>query len=345
MPNSESRHESASERILVIRFSSLGDILLTALAIRCLRSHVPHARIDLLVAAEYADAAEMIPGVDAVLTLDRRQGLAGLRRLRAQLHGRYAVVIDLQNSLRSAVLRASLGAPTQTKAKRYRFRRWLLVALKWNTYAEIRPVPLRYLAAMQELGVRDDLKGLELQVPSSATLWAAHWWQSCAGDGRKVIMLCPGARHFTKRWPHERWIDAARTLSARGFALIVVGTESELAVAQAISAAVPGTPYLTDRPIPDIAALMRQCSAVVSNDSGLMHVATGVGTPVAAIFGPTVEEFGFYPFRGRSAVLSHDLPCRPCSAMGGPRCPQKHFHCMLNTLPDMVESAVEHLVS
>ncbi len=90
-------------------------------------------------------------------------------------------------------------------------------------------------------------------------------------------------------------------------------------------------------------ALLKRSRALVSGDTGVMHMATGVGTPVVALFGPTVEAFGFFPYRARSRVLERDLPCRPCSRMGGPACPLGHHDCLRGILPDAVQAALAAL--
>ncbi len=172
--------------MLVIRFSSLGDILLTAPALRSLRARFPESPIDLLVAAEYADAARLIPGPDRVLTFDRSEGFGGLWRLRGQLARRYAVLVDLQNSPRSAFLRATTLPVIWTKAKRYRLRRWLLIRFKKNLYGGVKAVPERYLDAMARLGAIDD----EPRVRAGDTGGVARMGRRVftdAGTGRRAL--------------------------------------------------------------------------------------------------------------------------------------------------------------
>ena len=323
------------ERVLVVRLSSLGDVLLAAPAVRALRARFPSSGIDFLVASEYAAAAALIPCVDRVLTFDRRGGVSALLRARNRLTRCYTVLVDLQNSARSAFLRATTFPTIWVKAKRYRLRRWLRVCFKWNLYREVRPVPVRYLDSLGALGARDDGRGLELRVPADAREWAGAFLTSGVFVTDSVVALCPGARHTTKRWPAERWTELCRKLSAAGSQVLVVGSSSEDSLLAQVAGATIAT-VVCGRSIHQVAALFERSALVISNDSGLMHLATGVGRPVVGIFGPTVEEFGFYPFRANSEVISHDLPCRPCSAMGGERCPAKHFRCMLETTVDDV---------
>lgn len=327
----------------MIRFSSLGDILLTAPALRGLRARFPSAHIDLLVAKEYAAAAALLPGPNRILTFDRRTGYRGLLQLRSQLSRRYSILVDLQNSFRSAFLRLTAFPTFWVKARRYRLRRWLLIRSKWNLYRSVPAVPLRYLNALDTLGVHDDGRGLNLFLSDDAVSRARDLLELIAAVPMQTVVFCPGARHATKRWPEKYWIELGRLLQERDFRVVVIGSENEAnelaIIAQSIEAVL-----ITEKNVDEIAALFQRTAAVISNDSGLMHLAAGLNVPLIAIFGPTVKEFGFYPYRARSVVLEQQLNCRPCSAMGGARCPKEHFRCMLDTEPRAVFLAVISLV-
>lgn len=328
------------EQILVIRFSSLGDLLLTAPALRALRRRFPQSHIDLLVAADYADAARLLPGPDRILTFDRSRGFNGLLRLRAELSRRYSILVDLQNSVRSAFLRATTLPTVWVKARRYRFRRWVLIRLKRNLYRSVIPVPLRYLDALAVIGTQDDDRGLQLAVPADSHAAAERLIAARQIDTGRAIIFCPGARHATKRWPAESWIELGRRLAGAGGQVVVVGSESETEMIRRIAQDIPGGIPLSGQEICVAAALMHRSAAVVSNDSGLMHLAAGLDRPLVAIFGPTVPEFGFYPFRSPARIFDQRLDCRPCSALGGRECPRRHFRCMRDTHPEAVAAAV-----
>lgn len=325
----------------MIRFSSLGDILLAAPALRALRARFPDAHLDLLVAREYADAAALLRGPNRVLTFDRTAGRRGLWKLRGDLARRYTILVDLQNSPRSAFLRTTTLPTVWVKARRHRLRRWLLIRFKWNLYGAIPSVPLRYLNALEPLGATDDGRGLDLFLPDDAAFASDLIGEEPAEPGR-LMVLCPGARHNTKRWPPERWIALGGLLRAEGYRITVVGSSGERDLVTLVAAGIEGARAVSGRPIREVAALFQRSAAVISNDSGLMHLAAGLDKPVVALFGPTVREFGFYPFRARSVVLEHSLDCRPCSAMGTEICPKGHFRCMLDTHPPQVLQALHN---
>jgi len=308
--------------------SSLGDVLLCAPALRALRRRFPEAQIDFLVATTFVEAAQLLPEVNNIITFDRAEGWRGLLRLRHSLSRRYELIVDLQNSWRSAFLRTFCIPLMWTKAKRHRFNRWLLITFKWDLYRERTPVPLRYLKALENLGASDDELGLELRKP-------------LVERNSKLIVLAPGAKHFTKRWAKENWMELASALRNAGWQVAVCGTSAEADLCRALAG---NGLLLLNAPLADVSSLLGQASAIVSHDSGLMHLASGVGTPLVAIFGPTVEQFGFYPYRAQAEVVEQKLPCRPCSAFGGDVCPKRHHDCMRKTTVQDVVNAITRLV-
>lgn len=315
----------------MIRLSSLGDVLLCAPALRALKKRFPESRVDFLVAEEFREAAELLPGLDRIITFDRRSGWRGLLRLRRLLSGNYETIVDLQNSFRSAFLRTFCFPLLWTKAARYRVRRWLLITFKKNLYGTVRPVPLRYIAAIKPLGAEDDGTGLELAVSGGSSL-----------AERPRVILCPGAKHATKKWPVENWRQLATSLTLQGFELAVCGSQDEEPECREIAG---GATVLINKPLAELATAMRDSAAVITHDSGLMHLASGSGARVLAIFGPTVEEFGFYPFRADAIVVEQKIACRPCSAFGGSSCPKGHHHCMAFTTPEQVLAELDQLIT
>ncbi|MFH1012001.1 MAG: lipopolysaccharide heptosyltransferase II [bacterium] len=330
------------DRILVMRLSSLGDILLAAPALRSLRSRFPTARVDFLTSPPYTDLVAALPGTDCVLEFDKKGGIGGgvqwqLRLLRT----RYSVIVDLQNDWRSALWRVFSFPALWVKARRYRFRRFLLIHFRKNFYSRVLPVPLRYLAALSSLGCRDNGGGLELRIPENILLQMQQKLGSEGIAGKQAIILCPGSRHATKRWPLEKWVELARALLDRDYQILLLGDDTDRELTEWIANEVMDKRVflLTDLDLLHAAALAKLGACLVSNDSGLMHLAAAVGTPVVALFGPTVEEFGFFPFRAQAEIVQKDLPCRPCSAHGSEQCPEGHFRCMLDISVDEVLAA------
>jgi heptosyltransferase-2 len=319
------------ERILVIRLSSLGDILLTTPVLRVLREYCPAAQLDFLTKAAYQDILRTNPCVDRLLLLEPQQGLREmLRRLRQT---RYDIVIDLHRTLRSRLLYHGLLAERKLAYTKRTIRRALLVHLGWNTLQAMTPVPDLYMAPLRCLGMTAPLPPLELHLTAESQEAMQVYLQQELPESRMqpLVAVAPGARWSTKRWPVERFAAVAQTLAqTQQAAVVVLGSAEDRQLAQKLcqQLSVPVLNSTGTLSLMHTAALLQQCRLLLSNDSGLMHMAAALRVPVVAIFGPTVQEFGFYPFKASAQVVSAAIACRPCSTKGSTRCPRGHHQCM-----------------
>ena len=173
-------------------------------------------------------------------------------------------------------------------------------------------------------------------------------WLVASGldPARGLIALAPGAAHNTKRWPLEYWQELGRSLAATGFPVVTVGGSDDRVAGQAVCDAI-GLPSANAAGVFGLqgtGALLAQCRVLISGDTGVMHMATGVGTPVVALFGPTVRPFGFLPYTRKAVVLERDLDCRPCTAHGSAQCPLGHHRCLRQILPAEVEEIVHRML-
>lgn len=340
MPRSGLPH---GPRILLVRFSSIGDILLTTPLIRALRARHPEARIDALTKARFAPLLADNPRLDAVLAPEVEESLPALaRRLRPN---RYTHHLDLHGSLRSRQLRLLLPGRWRGYRK-HRVARGVLVLTRRNNYpAGTPPVPERYFEAAEGLDVRPDGGPPEFALGDAARAEAAAFLREHGVDpAAGLVALAPGAAHATKRWPLRHWIALATSLAAERRPVVLIGGPEDEAVAHRIVSAVPGVLAAAGRfGLQGTGALLARASALVSGDTGVMHMATGVGTPVVALFGPTVKAFGFFPYRARAEVLERELACRPCSRMGGPACPLGHHNCLEGIPAESVRQALATL--
>jgi heptosyltransferase-2 len=323
----------------------MGDILLLTPALRALRRAFPQSRIDVLVRSRYRDLLEGNPHISNLIFLDSQDQTRPRAQLQADLQGRYSVVADLHTGLRSFRLRRLLGAPKVLTYRKRRLARQLLVAFKINLLGNDFSIPLAYLEALKPLGVADD--GLGLEWPGA--LARRDEFLREAGLDRapedKLIALCPGASFATKRWPLERWLELARLLLDRGHLLWVFGDGSDLPSGEALQALNPSrVKNFCGRFSPALSgAGLSFCRAAVTHDAGPLHMAAAVGTPVVAIFGSTVPEFGFRPFRIPHRLAQTRLWCRPCSHLGWSKCPLRHFRCMKDQKPEDVVMLLDEL--
>jgi heptosyltransferase-2 len=323
---------------LLIRLGSLGDVTLATAAAHALRGKWGDACVDVLVKEEWAPLWRNHPAVKNVLLFSRRdQNPLGLRRWVLRLkEANYTEVVDLQASSRTDLLLLLARLRNVKRPRRQVFRRRLLVRLhRWGPPATFRMVDSFVEAAVP--GAR----ALPSVLPGpEARARAAQLVPS----ERRLPGLIPGAHHATKCWPLRRYVELGQRLVAKGLGPVPVffGPDEEALLARwRVHWPGDGTWIPVREDIETVAACLARLGAVATNDSGLMHVAAAVGTPVAAIFGPTVRQFGFVPAGDGHRILEVDgLTCRPCSVHGGPHCPRKHFRCMLDTSVDGVEEAL-----
>ncbi len=331
--------------VLAVRFSSIGDVLLTTPLLRALRRRHPEGRITVLTKSAYAPLLEDNPNVDAVIALRPDGSLPGLAgRIRA---GGYTHLLDLHDNLRSRILRALAPGPWRGYPK-YRAARALLIHGKRDRYPAHRPVAERYFAAARGLDVRPDGEPPELFLGAPAVREVDEWLEHTGlGAARPLLAVAPGAAHATKQWPVEHWRTLVDRSVGAGMDVAVVGGAGDVAIAEQVAAG-RGSRSVSAAGsfgLQATGAVLRRAKALVSGDTGVMHMATAVGTPVVAIFGPTVEAFGFFPYTRRAEVLQLDLACRPCSSKGGPVCPLGHHDCLVRIAPDDVYAALRRGVA
>jgi heptosyltransferase-2 len=263
--------------------------------------------------------------------------LAGHLRGLQPTHG-----LDLHGSLRSAALRLLVRCRWSGYTKR-KLVRTLLVATKLDLYRNNLSVAERYFEAARQLDVRPDGGPPEFFLGAAARERVARWLAERHLENAPLAALAPGAAHATKRWPIPHWQALAERLRGEGYRLVVLGGPEDRGAAQQLGPLADSA--AGEFTLQETGACLARAKVLVSGDTGVMHMATGVGTPVVALFGPTVRAFGFFPYQARATVLEQDLSCRPCSTMGTARCPLGHHRCLVDILPDQVAAAVERLVA
>jgi ADP-heptose:LPS heptosyltransferase len=245
--------------------------------------------------------------------------------------------------VRSAAVRLLVPSAAWSGYSKRKLARTALVSAKINLYGKPVPVPERYFEAARRLDVQPDGGPPEFFLAPAARERVARWLTERSLDQQPFAALAPGAAHATKRWPIRHWRDLTERLRLLGYGLVALGGAADREIAGALGSNVANA--AGEFTLQETGACLARAAVLVSGDTGVMHMATGVGTRVVALFGPTVEPFGFFPYRSRAVVLERDLPCRPCSAMGTERCPLGHHRCLEDVLPDQVAAAVQQLVA
>lgn len=332
-------------RILIIRLSSLGDIVLTAPAVRAVRRVWPDARMVMAVKRAYEPLARLLPGLDEVLPFEAAEGLGQMiGRVRRE---RFDVIVDLQANLRSRVIAALGGA---RRVIRYRKRRLARMGMVYGrkTSIQSRHTVDLYFAALARLGVSSLDRRPELIVhPAAQQEVDRRLRASGVMSGQTVIGLAPGASVPAKRWPVARFARLAdRLQTTHHAAVLLIGGPHDHAVATAVADTMtgPSINWAGQLDLAFLPAAVQRCRVFVSNDSGPMHVASAVGTPVVGLFGPTHPCLGFAPLGPRDVALSLDLDCSPCSLHGERPCWKGTHACLDDLSVDRVASELERLL-
>ncbi len=329
----------APKKILIIRFSSIGDIVLATPLMRVLHASFPSSKIDFIVRKEYTELICNNKNLNSIYEFDAKTGLAGLRKLKNQLRAEhYNLVIDIHNSLRSRYLRWMLGANDVVVINKRIFSRTMLIRLKKNFYRGVISVADRYIEPLQKYRIENDGKGLELHISDEIRAQAsAKMKKLSVQKSGMMIGFCPSAKHATKCWPLGRFAELGAKLSKDYDAKILLfgGQQDKekcsfiAKTINSLSKEVSAINLSGELSLLESAIAMDACTIIVTNDSGLMHIAAAMKKKVVAIFGSTVREFGFFPVGTENAVVERDgLYCRPCSHIGREECPESHFRCM-----------------
>lgn len=309
--------------------------------VRALKSFMPETEIDFLTKNNYSDVYKFNNRINNLIEVngDFSNSAETAEKVAQQ---KYDLVIDLQNNRRSARLLAGYKGEV-IRYKKENFKKFLLVQTKINLLSAAPQIPVRYAGAIAAnpkfAGFKPDDEGCEIMAPASTS-------EILSSPGKRFIAIAPGSQHFTKRWPAEYFGLLIEQLILRGDVPVLVGGESDREICDLLHREGKTLNFAGRNDLIRLARVIKDCSAIICNDSGLMHLAGAVGTPAAAIFGSTVKEFGFFPYKCKSTVIElPGLSCRPCSHIGRSSCPKEHFKCMNELTPMLVLHKLDKLMA
>lgn len=319
-------HPPSQPKILIIRLSSIGDIVLTTPVVRAVNEQIPDAEIHFLVKKNFANVIENNPRIHKVHIYDTDDVQVVVDELRKE---NFDEVIDLQKNFRSRRIVRKLNVPHHTFHK-HNFSKWVCIHLKMNGLQETHIVE-RYFEAVKPLNVHNDHKGLEFHIPEDKG-FDEDDLPMVFEDGFVAIVLA--AQHYTKRIPVSKVVEIGSILHKPIMLLggSDVGEDGEHVVSQLGDRAYNGCGKYS---LYQSAAIIEHADCVITGDTGLMHIAAALHKPIAAVFGATIPEYGYYPYMPgeRDKFRNFEvcpLNCRPCSSYGSKSCKRKHFKCMNN---------------
>ncbi|MBA2500383.1 MAG: glycosyltransferase family 9 protein [Chitinophagaceae bacterium] len=318
-------------KFLIIRFSSIGDIVLTTPVIRCLKQQTPGAEVHVLVKESFRSIVIGNTYIDKVQVLAHSWELM----MHELLLEDYDYVIDLHNNLRTWRIRKALKKPFYS-FKKLNLQKYIYTNLKWNLMPEKHIVD-RYMDTVSKFNITNDGAGLDYFIPRE---YEVNLNDIPASHHAGYIAIVIGAAHNTKKYPVHKLQSLCEKLD---HPVILLGGKEDKENGEIISLPDPVKIYNAcgKFSLNESADLVRKSKLVVTNDTGLMHIAAAFKKPVISLWGNTVPSFGMYPYYGVNylqyktgspydILQVNKLWCRPCSKIGYNKCPRGHFKCMEN---------------
>lgn len=339
------------DKILVIRFSSLGDIVLTTPVIGALKTKFPHSRIFFLTKAQYGDILRNDPRIFSLIEFDPRgkhKGIAGFLKLIEKLRNYdFDLLIDLHANLRSFFVRHLTKSKIKLKYNKRGLSRFLMVHFKFLKTRAVHTVD-SYLGVLTKFQINIPNKNPLLFLnPEDAEFSDKFLLGQKVEKDDIVVGVHPGARWETKRWDEDKFKRVCQDLIDRlNCKIMLLGDAGDEELIENISKEISDARVIDAVGLPTgrFMSLIKRCDCLITNDSGPMHIARALQVPVVAIFGPTHPRLGFATVGSKNVVLCANVECSPCSLHGEKKCRKKSRFCMDLIDPEMVVEAVGKLL-
>lgn len=327
-------------KILVLRFSSIGDIVLTSPVIRCLKNQVKGIEIHYLTKQPFTSILNTNPYIDKVFGFQKK-----LTEVIPELKKEnYDFVIDLHHNIRSKQVTWALNKPYKSFPK-LNLKKWMLVNFKINKMPALHIVD-RYFKATSHFKIKNDNKGLDFFIPAKdeVQLYEQH---DNVKHGYVAVVI--GAQHFTKRLPNHKIIELCKKIP---FPTVIIGGKEDVENASIIAKELKSNVINATGKynLFQSASIIKQAAVVITNDTGMMHIAAAFQKRIISVWGNTVPEFGMYPYMpgnedNYKIEEVKNLSCRPCSKIGKTSCPKGHFKCMNEIDVDVISKQVMAYIS
>ncbi|MEP1095388.1 MAG: glycosyltransferase family 9 protein [Cyclobacteriaceae bacterium] len=321
-------------KILVVQFSSLSEILLTAPVIRVLKSDLQHT-VHYVTKKEYFNNLVASPYLDKIHLLED----STTRLINELSKEKFDYIVDLQSNFQTRVIKAQLGTKSLS-LKHLRFKHWLFVNFRLNLLPNVHKVE-RYMEVVKPLGAKMDSLGLDYFIPHKDEV-EENWLPPTHANGYAVFAI--GADHATNKLPVKRMIELCDRINKP---IILLGGKEDIKSAKEVEKFFQPGSDKEEKAIEDLnkktvifnacgkfsinqsASVISKANWVFTHDNTMMHIAAAFKKPIYSVWGNTTPNFGRYPYRTQFTIFENNkLKCRPCSTTGFEKCPKGHFKCM-----------------
>lgn len=315
-------------KFLIIRFSSIGDIVLSTPVVRCLKKQMPVAVLHYLIKPQFKTVMEHNPYINKVHLLQPHWD----KMIEELKEEKFDFIIDLHHNLRTLRIKKALGIPAYSFNK-LNVEKFIFVKLKWNIMPRVHIID-RYMETVAPFGVYNDGMGMDYFIPEAEQVKQKD---IPASHQLGYIALVIGASYYTKKLPVYKLQELCKKIN---HPVILIGAKEEFQEAEEIAKIDPVKIYNAcgKFTLNESADLVNKSKLVIAHDTGLMHIAAAFKKQVIAVWGSTTPSFGMTPYYGDNFLMNHAKPfdnvqviklwCRPCTKMGRSKCPQGHFKCM-----------------
>ena len=320
-------------KILVIRFSSIGDIVLTTPVIRCLKNQIDDVEIHVLTKKKFSSLYKTNPYINKVYEYDDSLK-KNIEELKLE---NYDYIVDLQKNKRSLRATRALHKPHSSFPK-LNFKKFLLTTFKINLMPDIHIVD-RYFKAVEKLGVKNDYQGLDFFISEKNDYPLSELPENFQKGYHAFVI---GGTYKTKILPAVKIVEIIQKLNEP---VILLGGPDDVERAEeilsAVSCQLSAISLVGKINLEQSASIVKKAKSVLTNDTGLMHIAAAFHKNIVSVWGNTVPELGMYPYLPKEKEKCHiveckDVKCRPCSKLGFKECPKRHFKCMMKIDSDTV---------
>ncbi len=310
-------------KILVVRFSSIGDVVLTTPIVRCLKEQLPNATIHFITKKNFVSLIDQNPNIDRVIAIQSsiNEVISDLKK------EKYDWVIDLHKNVRTLSLKQKLKVPSRSFPK-MNIEKWMLVKFKLDRMPKIHIVD-RYFETVKHLGVKNDFLPCDFYISSDSNVSIINSFDIQTS----FLAIAIGAQFSTKRLPLNKLKEI---ISKINYPIVLVGGQMDADLAATLISSFPDKIIKNacgEFTLQQSASIVKQSKVLLTNDTGLMHIASCFEVPIVSVWGNTVPSLGMYPYFPKSPELFSihevkNLNCRPCSKIGYKTCPKSHFNCM-----------------